>query len=153
MSNFLYRFAAQLIFERPISRKTVGELIERLQKNGEQLHSRFAQLPENDYNRRILSHIIGIERWGQRRLAVLFGESLLLDEYDSYRPAREVPVAELAQQFAETRHKTLEIAHELEQSKKKLTKVPHNQYGELTVRGWLNYLNVHAMGESYKVKK
>jgi len=43
--------------------------------------------------------VIGIERWGQRRLRMLLGEPPVSDEYDSYRPGEDLSMPALRDAF------------------------------------------------------
>ncbi|MBL8162574.1 MAG: DinB family protein [Anaerolineae bacterium] len=103
-------------------------------------------------NRRILSHIVGIERWGQRRLSVFLGEPFVDEEYNIHRPPREASWSELRAQFHETRAQTLVLIDRIAAADPRDQRVLHNQWGLLSARGWLNYLNVHARGESLKMR-
>jgi hypothetical protein len=99
-----------------------------------------------------LSHVVGIERWGQRRLQVALGEPLLMDEYDNYRPARDLDWQGLQAEFQATRRETIALAQRLEQAGAEATRVNHNSFGDLSVRGWLYYLGRHADLESRRIK-
>lgn len=123
---------------------------EALDAAGKRLAAQYARLPDGDFNRRVLNHVIGIERWGQRRLKVALGEPFVTEEYDGYRPPRETGWTDLQALFAETRAATVALARQLDD--KADVKILHNGWGELTVRGWLNYLHVHASLESRKMK-
>lgn len=142
-----------LILEIPVQKRGLGELADQLKANGEKLHGKMQQLPDKDFNRALLRHIIGIERWGQNRLRVGLGEPLVNDEYDNYRPNKETPWEKLHTEFCTTRQTTVALAHDLEEVKADLKRsIPHNAFGELTLRGWLRYLNLHANLEFKKAK-
>ncbi len=95
----------------------------------------------------------GLERWGQSRLRVALGEPLLMDEYDVYRPPRAAGWAELQDAFHSTRQQTVALAGQLDQAVTNGVKVPHNQFGLLTVRSWLRYLDIHANMEAKKLRR
>jgi hypothetical protein len=136
---------ADLLLERPVRNKMLGEIREELNSSGREAQQRLATAADTGENREVLRHIIGIERWGQRRLQVALGEPLLIDESDPYYPAGDASWEELQAMFQETRRKTVAIAGELDQANvgRELT-VPHNQWGNLTVYGWFQYLQGHA---------
>ncbi|MBK9051377.1 MAG: DinB family protein [Chloroflexi bacterium] len=141
-----------LFLEWPARRHTVRQMAQTLERSGIALSQRFAQLADNERNRQVLNHIIGIERWGQSRLRVALGDAFVPDEYNGYRPARESDWPTLKQQFTETRAQTTALAHELDKAGVTKRKIRHNMYGEISVKGWLRYLNVHANLESKKMR-
>jgi hypothetical protein len=98
-------------------------------------------------------HIIGIERWGQRRLEVALGKPLQMDEHHGYKPqGQDLSPADLQKEFEDTRRRTLELVGQLE-AKNYSEKIPHNGMGPLSVLGWLSYLNTHAEFESRRLKR
>lgn len=104
-------------------------------------------------NRRVLSHIIGIERWGQRRLSVGLGEPCIEEEYNDYRPARETSWSDPKQLFVKTRANTLELRKTIENSRVDTAQtVRHNQQGDFTLRDWMRYLESHASIEAKKIR-
>jgi hypothetical protein len=127
-------------------------MAERLELDGRTLERTFAAAKDNESNRKLLSHVTGIERWGQSRLRVALGEPLLMDEYDGYRPPREAGWAELQDAFHDTRQQTVALARQLGPAVEAGVHVPHNQFGPLTVRSWLRYLDIHANMEAKKLK-
>ncbi len=147
------KVAADFILERPFRDKDFSQLAGKLTLSGQVLEDRIRRAQETERNRRILSHIIGIERWGQSRLRVFLGEPLTLDEYDGYRPPQDATWDELAQAFQATRARTIALIQELAaRDPGPDTRVPHNQFGPLTARGWLRYLDFHADAESKKFR-
>lgn len=146
------KIGAFLFLEWPARRRTMAQMGQTLARAGEALSQRFDKLKDSEQNRRVLNHIIGIERWGQSRLRVALGEALVRDEYNGYRPARETDWPSLKQQFKETRAVTIALAQDLDQAGVASHKVWHNMYGEITVKGWLRYLNVHANLECKKMR-
>lgn len=148
----MMRLGTFLFLEWPSRRKTLAQMAHTLAQSGNALSQQFDKLRDQERNRRVLSHIIGIERWGQSRLRVALGEAFVRDEYNGYRPARETDWVTLKQQFGETRAITVSLAHDLAKAGVTSRKVLHNLYGELTPRGWLRYLNIHANMESKKMR-
>ncbi|MCA9990446.1 MAG: DinB family protein [Anaerolineales bacterium] len=150
ISSYLFR---SLMLERPARSKSLAELTEDLVVTGREITTTIAGAPDTPENRQALSHVIGIERWGQRRLRVALGEPLLVEEYDGYRPGQEESLAQLQAAFQATRQETLSIARQLQEQQVPVDlTIPHNSLNELTVRGWLRYLTIHASWESKRVK-
>ena len=143
----------RLALERPARKQSLVALADQLAASGQTIAARVAALPDSDHNRRLLSHIIGIECWGRSRLSVLLGEPFVRDEYDGYRPARDTAWPELQTRFQETRAQTVALVRQLEAAGERGDRVLHNQWGELNLRGWLRYLDVHADLESRKMKR
>ena len=57
-----------LLIERPANKLTLVQLTANLEAAGQQLEQRMAEAGDTPPNREKASHVIGIERWGQRRL-------------------------------------------------------------------------------------
>lgn len=149
----LKKLGVQLLLERPARKASLPDLAQRLEESGYKISARLKTLPESDRNRIVLRHIIGIERWGQRRLRTAFGEPFLNEEYDGYKPDKSTAWERLQTEFAETRRHTVTLIHDLNEAKVNTNrKIPHNSYGDLTLRGWIRYLEVHAGFESKKIK-
>ena len=144
ITDKLFHLLGGLLFERPAQKKSIEELRSSLKETHHAALQSIEEAPDTDENREILRHVIGIERWGQRRLQVALGEPPVMDEYDEYRPDNtDLPA--LRDAFDETRQETIELTHELARTNGNgTTTVSHNQWGDLSVRGWLNYLNGHA---------
>lgn len=141
----------QLLIEQPARKRSVGDWHHRFKESGEQIKQLLDRTEDSERNRRVLNHVIGIERWGQRRLRVGLGEPFIKEEYNGYRPARETSWDELKQQFDETRAETAALLKKFETEGINITQtVNHNQYGDLSLLGWMRYLDVHA---SLEVKK
>ena len=152
IKNAVSRLFRHLMIERPAGKRSLGELTAGLRESGEALARRFAGAEEGDKNVEKLRHIISIERWGQRRLEVGLGEPLMEDESRAYKPA-QTEWSALQEEFAKTRGKTLELADALSQKGvDPATTVPHNQFGPLTLRGWLRYLENHASFEGKRIR-
>jgi hypothetical protein len=75
-----------------------------------------------------------------------------MDEYDGYRPPREATWFALQDAFRTTRQETVALARQLDQAVAAGVKAPHNQFGPLTIRSWLRYLDMHANLEAKKLK-
>lgn len=149
----LYQLASNLILERPVQDKKLAELREELEASGREAQQLLAVAGDLQENRETLRHVIGIERWGQRRLQVALGEPLLMDESDKYFPVEHAGWDKLRQTFQETRQETVTLVCKLEEVdvSRDLT-IPHNQWGDLSVNGWLNYLNGHASRDVKRIK-
>jgi hypothetical protein len=142
----------QTVFERGAG-KGLADFPAQFEAGGTKIMKRADDLDDSDLNRRVLNHIIGIERWGQRRLKVALGEPFLQDEYNGYRPARETSWEALKTAFAQTRAETVALARTLAAQPGLASKrIRHNDYGDLSVGGWLNYLRTHAELESRKLR-
>ena len=141
-----------LMLERPLKNKDMAEIAQEFDLAGGRLKHTFAAARDNPDNRRLLSHIVGIERWGQSRLRVALGEPLTMDEYDRYRPPQEATWPELQDAFQETRQQTVAVTQALGKANVVDVKVPHNQFGPLSLRSWLRYLEMHATLEAKKLK-
>ncbi|MDZ4764496.1 MAG: hypothetical protein SGI73_08085 [Chloroflexota bacterium] len=135
------------------SSQPLSAMVENLIPQGTAIQVRLNGLSDSELNRRILTHIIGIERWATHRVGVFLGEPMVDDHYDSYRPPLENQWVEMKQQFGSTRHATLVRFREIAARKVPDTmQVLHNGYGMLYPRGWLRYIHIHAMRESQKLK-
>jgi hypothetical protein len=144
-------FIGAVAWEKPTANTPLRDLNTTLQRDGESLYKNLAALGDKPRHRDILSHIVGIERWGQNRLEVLLGKPFVQDEYDGYRPARETSYTDLLQQFQETRAHTVALAQRVVEANKENGTVPHNMFGDLSAKGWVRYLNLHANSERYKM--
>ncbi|MCA9918406.1 MAG: hypothetical protein KC445_10670 [Anaerolineales bacterium] len=147
------KLVASLFLERPGQKWTMSAWGEKLSANGDKIIQKLDKLSDKEQNRRVLSHIIGIELWGQSRMRVALGEPFKDEEYDSYRPSKNRSWEQLKTEFRMTRRKTVALAEELDnQQIAQSTKVKHNQYGELTLGAWLRYLDIHATMEGKGLK-
>ena len=140
--------------EYAAGRRTFGELCTQLETSGQALLARAAQgAADDDANRRQLRHVIGIERWGQRRLRTFLGEPTVTDEYDGYCPPATLTLADLAGEFRTTRQDTVAIGRRLEATDPlAIDKVVHNDFGPLSAKAWLHYLELHARLEGWRLK-
>jgi hypothetical protein len=141
----VFHLLGKLLMERPARDKSLADLREELQVTGREAQQHLDGIDDTSQNREALRHVIAIERWGQRRLEVALGEPLVMDESDEYTPAEDVGWDRLQEAFRETRQKTVTLARKLdEEGVDHEQTVPHNQWGDLSVHGWLYYLNFHA---------
>ena len=148
----LEKFGKWMIIERPANKNTRAELLEMLIQSGEKLADRISMSRNTLINRIQLAHIIGIERWGQRRLRVFLGESFVAEDHDRHVPDRDRPMAELRAMFRNTRRETISLARKLlEADPSPEASVLHNQYGELSLKEWLYYLHMHADMEGKRI--
>jgi len=137
------------IAERQANAKGYDELAAELEASGRDLDARLDGVPDTAANREAIAHWVGIERWGQRRLQVPLGEPFVLDAHHGYRPDTEEGVEELRRAFAQTRRETVALTHRLaEAGVDPASTVRHNDLGELSVRGWLAYLEQHPRQEA-----
>jgi len=151
--NFIMIWGAQLVIERPARKLTLEELILQLELSTKQMAERLKSCVDTHNNRRQLCHVVGIERWGQRRLRVALGEPFLTEEYDHYRPSVERSWHELLDEWNATRQATLALTRDLSQVKTdQELKISHNMYGPLSIKGWLRYLDIHASSEGKRIK-
>ena len=142
-----------LILERPGGKWTMAAWGEKLAANGESINHRLEKYSDSERNRQVLSHIIGIEQWGQSRLRVGLGEPFKEEEYDNYRPSRSLSWEQLKAEFRMTRKRTVALAEALDDNQvNQFMKVNHNRYGMITLGAWLRYLYMHANMESKRMK-
>ena len=149
----LFRLGGVILLERPAKKKSIADYITILEESGREISGRIGSASDNEQYRQKMSHVIGIEHWGQSRLKTFLGEALVRDEYNSYRPAREATWPELQDLFLETRQQTISLAKQLEQEAIGADKTAlHNAFGDLSVGAWLHYLNMHANAESSRIR-
>jgi hypothetical protein len=139
--------------ERPGKKWTMSAWGEKLAASGKKIGQKLDKSPDSQINRQVLSHIIGIEQWGQSRLRVGLGEPFKEEEYDNYRPSKNRSWEQLKTEFHIARRKTVALAEELDNRQvNQFTTVKHNQYGNITLGAWLRYLDIHANLESKRLK-
>ena len=78
------------------------------------------------------------------------GEPYLDEEYDHYCPSLEKTWDELISEWKNTRQTSITMTKEISELNSK--KILHNQFGPLSVKAWLRYLDVHASSEGRKIK-
>jgi hypothetical protein len=151
--HYIAHAVGRLIFDKPARATTLAQLAETMQAAGQAVEDKLSQADDSYANYDCLAHIIGIERWGQRRLQTALGEPLLMDEYDAYRPSIALFWDDLRAEFAQTRQQTLDIIRQLDQAGvDHTTAVRHNELGIMTVAGWIRYLDMHANLEAKKLQ-
>lgn len=129
--------------------KGYEDFLQKLQKNETTVYHRMIHASDSTFNRTRAIHVIGIERWSAHRLRVLLGEPLIIDEYDGYAPSEQLSMAELAEEFKQTREATIALVHELQDKGIALTQtVIHNEVGNLSLGGWLFYIENHTGRET-----
>lgn len=143
----------RIVTQFQVRNKSIEELIASTEAEGKTLVARTADKPDTPPNRQVLRHIIGIERWGQRRLKTFAGEPPIQDEYNGYQPAETLDFNALRATFEQTRAETIALVREIQQRgiTTKAT-VRHNDMGDLTVANWLRYLTMHANLEMRQFK-
>jgi hypothetical protein len=151
LKDRLTRVVIYFVLEQPAKRQGLVKLIQSLTDSGEALQRDLERLEDTDTNREQLRHIIAIERWGQRRLSVILGDPFISDENHAYKPTSDTPWSTLKDMVTATRAETLVIAETFKQKDVKQT-VPHNQFGPVSVLGWLRYLENHARLEGKKLR-
>jgi hypothetical protein len=153
LKQAMFRFARDLLIENIAKGTTAEQLSQRLQSDGTALTEQFGKAADTIANRKQIGHIIGIERWGQSRIRTLLGSPLRLDEYDGYRPDPAADMASIRAEWAHTRAATLELINQLTQAGIDFgAKAEHNDFGPMSVRGWLTYLNIHSIMEGKRVR-
>ena len=141
----------RLYFDRPARKLPLRDHAQRLRTSGEAVQERLRGMQPTERHREVLRHVVGIERWGQRRLRSFLGEPFVLDGHGPYRPASGASWEELLGEFADTRAETVRMASGFTDCNTVGT-VPHNDFGELSVRGWLAYLRGHAEVETKRLR-
>lgn len=149
--SFLKKIAVTLFLELPVRGKAPAQLADQLEASGKTLSTRFKGASHTPKTHSVITHIIGIERWGQARVRVALGDPYRQEEYDGYRPAKETAWEELPRLFEETRAETVRLTRLLSDAQAQ-TPIAHNEFGDISARGWLGYLNMHANIESRKVR-
>lgn len=152
LADLLRKPIVNLLFVRPSRKYSFAEWAQKLAQDGEAIVQRFTakQTPKANAT---LRHIIGIERWGQRRLRVALGEPAVQDEYDGYQPDAAADGPTLLAAFRTTRQTTVALAQQLAATPNSdQILVSHNQFGPLPLRAWLRYLDSHANLESRRIR-
>jgi hypothetical protein len=143
----------RFFMERGARNKSYDDLLTRLEADAARTGQRFQAAVDTPANRRQAAHIIGIERWAQRRLRTLLGEPLVMDEYDGYAPSLDMTAAQLADAFRQTRADTLTLTRTLKERGIPITQTAkHNDMDQVTVGGWLVYIAGHGGIEARRLK-
>ncbi len=142
----------RMFVERRASSTGLDGIRKSLETGGEQLAGQMSSAPDTPANREQAGHVIGIERWAAHRMrsALIPATPPVLDEYDGYRPAADLPLSALVTEFRAARAETLALLEALRDLQD--CRVPHNELGPLTVRGWLYYLIQHAKIEGIRIR-
>jgi hypothetical protein len=134
--------------ERRARQRTLDEAARDLEQAGARIDAHLAGKPDTPANREAIAHCVGIERWGQSRLRVGLGRPLVMDGHQGYRPDPTLGIEALRAAMAETRAATVALARELVAAGvDPATTVRHNDLGDLSLAGWLAYLEQHASRE------
>lgn len=141
-----------VFLELPTRNRSLNTLAGMLEASGHALDTRLQQLTPSPRDIEVLCHIIGIERWGQRRLQVVQGLAYLEDNSSDYTPDLTEDWADLLELFKQTRLQTVEIARNISEDQRRQT-VVHNQFGDLSVGAWLRYLLMHTDLEARRFGK
>jgi flagellin-specific chaperone FliS len=149
----IQRWFINLYMERSLRKLSIAEITEKVQLTGESLLQELDSCLQNEENRHLLRHIIGIELWSQRRLRAAQGEPLELDEVDRYLPPQKESWSSLVRTFQNTRSETVSLIRSFDDTAVKGIYIPHNQFGDLSVRSWIKYLIMHADMEADKLTK
>ena len=113
LKQSFFAFAAWLFFERPAGKRSLAAHAEALRQSGQEIDHRLAALTPTPAHHEGLRHVVGIERWGQRRLRVFLGEPLVMDGHHPYKPDAAADWAALRRAFDETRAETIRLAGRL----------------------------------------
>ena len=153
MATNVVRFLVSALVERPARRAGAERLAERLEASLTPLAARYAAAADETKAGETLRHVIGIERWGQRRLRVALGDAAYeRDEHHGYKPPDERPLGALVDELRATRAETVALGRRLAAEGRSGVAVEHNGIGPLTAAGWLRYLQLHADLESRRVR-
>ncbi len=153
LKDSLLKGFGKLFFERPGRKRSFDELAQELDRSSTQIVERLAGVSPRPEDHTRLRHIIGIERWGQRRLRVFLGEPFVMDGHHPYKPAETLDWPALLDVFKETRAQTLAMIDALsEPNPEGVASVAHNEFGGFSTKGWLKYLNGHATSEAKYIK-
>lgn len=147
----LFHLGAKLYFERPAQKLPFQDHVAKLRSSGAEVQSRLRSAQPTDQHRQVLRHVIGIERWGQRRIRTFLGEPFVMDAHHPYLPPADTSWDDLVGEFARVRGETVGLAEALSDCNAG-GRVPHNQFGEMSARGWLQYLRGHAEVETRRFR-
>ena len=105
------RVFVQAFVERPARRAGAGALARQLEAALPSLEARARAGLADPRAHDVLRHVIGLERWGQRRLRVALGDlAFERDEHHPYKPAADAAPEELIADLRETRAETVALA-------------------------------------------
>lgn len=142
---------APKVFEWLGKGTSVSDAAAELDASGKRNLQQLLEKMPTEHNYRTLNHLIGIERWGHRRIKTALGQPATLEEYDSYRPSFGLSWNELQDIYQTARAETLSLANAIEENGVGDVRVMHNEFGALTTKEWLIYLKLHANAEIWKM--
>jgi hypothetical protein len=144
-SSPLRRFLVRLFVVSPARRAGPRTLGDALSASAPALEARFRRHAGRPKAHELLRHVIGMERWGQRRLRVALGDApFVRDEHHPYKPPGSLPTDALVGELAATRAETVALARRVDDEGKAEVEVEHNALGPLSAAAWLRYLRLHA---------
>lgn len=147
-------FVVERVLERPARHQGLAQQTLKLEAAGRKLERRLQGAKGTEKDKAALRHIIGIERWGSRRVALVTqnaaSEAVLTDGHTPHKPVSD-DWQTLIAEFSETRKETLALAQSLNEAQA-TAEVPHNDLGPLSVGAWLHYLRLHASLEGRRVR-
>ena len=153
LTDAVRQMAAGVFLERPGRGKSLDQWSAALEKNGAAIGQRAGNGTNEVRASKVLRHICGIERWGQSRLRVFLGAPFARDEYDGFQPGTDLTLDEQRALWCTTRAETIALVHDLARGNVPAdATVVHNDFGPLTARGWLRYMDIHATLESKKIR-
>lgn len=144
---------AHFFIEQRAGKTTLESLSHKMEESAVIVAQKLNSAADTPTNREIANHIIGMERWGQRRLDTLFSNEKLSDEYDNYKPGLQYSMSDLHKEFQAARALTMARLLKISQNPELERRlIPHNMLGPLSVKGWFYYLDTHASREAHKIK-
>ena len=142
---------ARFFIENRARYVSYAEACQNLKNGGETAAAALRKAADTSANREQAGHVISMERWGAARLrSLLEGNGEKTDESGSYRPDAGLDMTALAQEFEKARAETLNLAARLEPQASQRAR--HNEFGKLSGKAWLVYLNNHANMESHDIQ-
>lgn len=151
LKETLGHLVGTVYFNGPARKLTLAQHTDLLRRTGTADSAKLASARGTEYERKQLRHVIGIERWSQRRLKVFLGEPFVLDGHREYKPPADAAWEQMRQDFGRMRAETVALAEQIT-AREPDTRVEHNQFGPLTARGWLRYIEKHSEYELRKFK-
>lgn len=146
------RSYTSLVIETPALWSGMDRLIKTLDRSGQSLDRHLRGVKGRTINQQTLAHIINIERWAQRRLCVALGEPLCEDPGENNLPIFPGWI-QLVEDFHTARKETISLGKSLRMAGiNPKTKIPHHQLGDLSILGWLYYINIQANLESIRIQ-
>lgn len=154
MPSPVVRFFVHTFVERPARRSGADALARALDASLPALEARARAGLADPRAGDVLRHVIGIERWGQRRLRVALGDLVYeRDEHHPHKPPADRPLGALVDDLRATRAETVALARRVAAAGRAAAEVEHNSLGPLTAAGWLRYLRVHADLEVRRLRR